>query len=105
MLHQQGDREIAWRPALICVLSYIGGVGGLVYSNSGRLELSMFNPMATLSLLVGSMITPVANVVLIGTLVWCATYMVTRVPRWMCVVCGVLMGIIVATVRAKWRSG
>jgi len=99
------EREIAVRAALISVSGYIGGTGGIVYTNDWHVELSMFNPISTIGLLIGSIITPVANVVLIVGILLGIAYMFTRVPRWSCVVCGVAIGVVVAMVRVKWRTG
>ena len=105
MLWRQGEIEVALRAALICASAYIGGVGGIAFTNGGHVELSMFNPVSTIGLLIGSIITPFANLLLLISIAASIAYVVTRVPRWTCAVCGLLIGIIVATVRLKWRSG
>src|SRR6266705_1195924 len=104
MLRRQDEFEVAVRVALISVSAYIGGVGGIAFTNGGHVERSMFNPVATLGLLIGSTITPVANILLIISIPVSIAYMVTRVPRWTCVVWGLMIGIIVATVRLRWRA-
>jgi len=97
------EREIAVRTGLICLSGWIGGIFGIAYTNDWHMEWGMFIP--PFGLLIGSIITPVANVVMAVTGLASGVYIFTQVPRWSCIVCGSLVGVVVAMVRLMWRSG
>jgi hypothetical protein len=78
--------ETRVRLVLLAVAGYVGGVCGIACSNGGRWDVTMLNPVSSLALMVGALITPWA---LLGLLLAGASgvgyLLVTRAPRWSCV--------------------
>jgi hypothetical protein len=93
------------RLLLLAVAGYVGGVCGIVYSNGGKWELAMLEPFSPLALMLGSLITPGAQLVCVLAATCGVGYvLIARAPRWSCVFFGAAIAATVAMTRLMWRS-
>jgi len=97
--------ELRVRVVLLSVAGYVGGVCGIVCSNGGHWHVTMMNPVSSLGLMAGALITPRAQQAGILAAACGVGYVsIARAPRWSCVFFGAAVAATVALVRIMWRS-
>lgn len=97
-------RELERRIVSTLLAIYLGGVCGAFGSGDFHWEWGLLDPLGLFGVMMGAIITPIANWVMLGGLIGCIACCARRVPRWTYVLIAAWSASLVFMVRLAWRS-
>lgn len=93
-------RHLLWSALAV----YLGGVVGVLVSNSWHWEFAMLNPLNVLAAFMGGLLAPGVQILVIAGCILGAASTAIRLPRWYLILVAGWSGEVVALARWAWRS-